>query len=223
MSWHMPAETAPQDRIWMAFPREGQTLGETSAEREAGYAAWAHVANTIAEFQPVSIIVDPTEMARAKRMLSAEITIHERTIDDFWMRDPGPTFVHDADGKLAAVDWIFNGWGGGDWTASGNDRDLARTYCGAEVRVSTAELPPLPDGEYYWFQLEGLDVFTVDDECLGKVHHLMETGSNDVLVVQATAGSIDQRERLIPYLPGEVVQSVDLAAKQMVVDWDPEF
>ena len=104
-----------------------------------------------------------------------------------------------------------------------NDRDLARTYCGAEVRVSTAELPELPEGEFYWFQLEGLDVYTVDDECLGKVHHLMETGSNDVLVVQATAGSIDQRERLIPYLPGEVVQNVDLDSKRMVVDWDPEF
>jgi 16S rRNA processing protein RimM len=104
-----------------------------------------------------------------------------------------------------------------------NDRDLARTYCGAEVRVSTAELPGLPEGEFYWFQLENLDVYTVDDECLGKVHHLMETGSNDVLVVQATAGSIDQRERLIPYLPGEVVQNVDLDSKRMVVDWDPEF
>ncbi|SNC76180.1 16S rRNA processing protein RimM [Marinobacter sp. es.048] len=104
-----------------------------------------------------------------------------------------------------------------------NDRDLALTYCGAEVRVSTAELPALPEGEFYWFQLEGLDVYTVDDECLGKVHHLMETGSNDVLVVQATAGSIDQRERLIPYLPGEVVQSVDLDSKRIVVDWDPEF
>ena len=104
-----------------------------------------------------------------------------------------------------------------------DDRELARTYCGAEVRVSRAELPELPEGEYYWFQLEGLEVFTVEDECLGKVHHLIETGSNDVLVVQATAGSIDQRERLIPYLPGEVIQSVDLDAERMVVDWDPEF
>ena len=104
-----------------------------------------------------------------------------------------------------------------------DDRELARTYCGAEVRVSRAELPELPEGEYYWFQLEGLEVFTVEDECLGKVRHLIETGSNDVLVVQATAGSIDQRERLIPYLPGEVVQNVDLDSKRMVVDWDPEF
>lgn len=104
-----------------------------------------------------------------------------------------------------------------------NDRDLARTYCGADVRVSTAELPALPEGEYYWFQLEQLDVYTAEDECLGKVHHLIETGSNDVLVVQATASSIDQRERLIPYLPGDVVQSIDLEAKRIVVNWDPEF
>jgi len=104
-----------------------------------------------------------------------------------------------------------------------NDRDLAATYSGAEIRVPTAELPELPEGEFYWHQLEGLDVVTVDGECLGKVHHLLETGSNDVLVVHATAGSIDQRERLIPYLPDQVLKSVDLNASRMVVDWDPEF
>ncbi|WP_323751284.1 ribosome maturation factor RimM [Marinobacter sp.] len=104
-----------------------------------------------------------------------------------------------------------------------DDRELARTYAGAEIRVPTEQLPDLPDGEYYWFQLEGLDVFTVEDECLGKVHHLLETGANDVLVVRATAGSIDQRERLIPYLPDQVVMSVNLNDSRMVVDWDPEF
>ncbi len=104
-----------------------------------------------------------------------------------------------------------------------DDRDVALTYCGAEVRVDTDALPELPDGEFYWFQLEGLDVFTVEGECLGKVHHLIETGSNDVLVVQATPESIDQRERLIPYLPDQVVREVVLAESRMVVDWDPEF
>ncbi len=104
-----------------------------------------------------------------------------------------------------------------------DDRDVALTYCGAEVRVDTDALPELPDGEFYWFQLEGLDVFTVEGECLGKVHHLIETGSNDVLVVQPTRESIDQRERLIPYLPDQVVREVALAGSRMVVDWDPEF
>ena len=125
MPYVMPPETAPQDRIWMAFPREGATLGETSAEREAGYAAWAAAAHAIAEHQPVTMIVDPTERMRARRMLSAQIETIERTIDDFWLRDSGPTFVHAADGSLAAVDWIFNGWGGGDWTSATHDRGLA--------------------------------------------------------------------------------------------------
>lgn len=130
MRWTMPPETAPQDRIWMAFPREGNTLGETLTEREAGYATWTAVAHAIAEFQPVTMIVDPSETARARKMLGAGIEIVERVIDDFWMRDPGPTFVHDEKGALAAVDWIFNGWGGNDWTSATHDRGLAQFIAG---------------------------------------------------------------------------------------------
>lgn len=130
MPYVMPSETAPQDRIWMAFPREGATLGETLPEREAGYAAWAAVAHAIAEHQPVSMIVDPTETVRARRMLSSQIDLIERTIDDFWLRDSGPTFVHAEDGSLAAVDWVFNGWGGGDWTSATHDRHLAQFIAG---------------------------------------------------------------------------------------------
>jgi 16S rRNA processing protein RimM len=104
-----------------------------------------------------------------------------------------------------------------------DDRDLARTYCGADITVPTAELPELPEGEFYWHQLEGLTVYTTENECLGRVDHLIETGSNDVLIVHATDQSIDQRERLIPYLPEQVVKSVSLAESAMVVDWDPEF
>ena len=126
MTFTMPPETAPQDRIWMCFPREGATLGDSLSAREAGYAAWAAVAQAVAAFEPVTMVVDPSEIARARRMLGDGIEIVERRIDDFWMRDTGPTFVHDADGRLAAVDWIFNGWGGGAWTDATHDRDLAR-------------------------------------------------------------------------------------------------
>ncbi len=104
-----------------------------------------------------------------------------------------------------------------------SDREVARTYCGAEIVVPTADLPDLPAGEFYWHQLEGLVVLTVQGECLGVVHHLMETGSNDVLVVRPSSESIDQRERLLPYLPDQVVREIDLASGKLVVDWDPEF
>jgi 16S rRNA processing protein RimM len=104
-----------------------------------------------------------------------------------------------------------------------DDRGLARTYCGADITVPMAELPDLPEGEFYWHQLEGLTVFTMDNECLGKVDHLIGTGSNDVLIVRATDESIDQRERLIPYRPEQVVKNVNLTESAMTVDWDPEF
>ena len=47
MAWRMPAETAPHERIWMAFPVEGTTLGDTDALREEGYATWTAVAAAV--------------------------------------------------------------------------------------------------------------------------------------------------------------------------------
>jgi agmatine deiminase len=127
MSWLMPSETAKQERTWMAFPREGLTLGETVAEHEAAYAAWASVAHAILPFQPVSMVVDPTEVERAKRMLSSEIEIFVAPLNDYWMRDMGPTFVIDSEsGELGGVDWIFNGWGAPHWSRWDKDREIGR-------------------------------------------------------------------------------------------------
>lgn len=138
MSWRMPSETAPHERTWMAFPREGFTLGDTDAEREGGYAAWTAVANAVAEFEPVTMVVDPSETARARRMLSSGIEQFEAPLDEFWMRDVGPTFVLDADrpGVLGAVDWTFNGWGNHDWAEWHLSAELGRIVAeaaGAEV------------------------------------------------------------------------------------------
>lgn len=114
MVWRMPAETDEQTRIWMAFPREGEVMGDTSAAREATYDAWTAVAHAILPFEPVTMVVDPSERDRARRMLSADIDIIEAPLDDFWMRDFGPTFVVDDEtGALGGVDWIFNAWGQG--------------------------------------------------------------------------------------------------------------
>lgn len=105
--------------------------------------------------------------------------------------------------------------------------EQARLYSGCELAIPAAELPPLEPGEYYWRQLEGLSVWVKAgegvDRLLGRVDHLLETGANDVLVVRPCEGSIDQRERLIPYLPEQVVLAIDIAAGTLRVDWDPEF
>lgn len=104
-----------------------------------------------------------------------------------------------------------------------DDRDQAQALCGAEILIGREELPDLPEGEYYWYQLEGLVVTTVNGQRLGVVDHLMETGANDVLVVRGDAQSVDQRERLIPYLPEQVVTEINLTEGSLIVDWDPDF
>lgn len=104
-----------------------------------------------------------------------------------------------------------------------SDRDLAKQYCGAEIFVEQAQLPDLNGNEYYWHQLENLNVVTESDEVLGRVDYLIATGANDVLVVKGTADSIDKRERLIPYLPDQVIKEINLETGTMRVDWDPEF
>jgi agmatine deiminase len=128
MGWRMPHEGADHRRTWMAFPREGITLGEPAEWRATGYAAWTAVAHAVLEFEPVTMVVDPSELSRARQMLSAEVELLEAPLDEFWMRDFGPTFVIDGDrpGALGAVDWIFNGWGAPDWAEWTLSAEIAR-------------------------------------------------------------------------------------------------
>lgn len=140
MSWTMPAETAPQDRVWMAFPRTGPTLGSTETEQLAAYEAWSAVAHAVAEFEPVTMLVDPTARDAAARHLGDHIEVLEAPVGEFWMRDTGPTFVLGDDGRLGAVDWVFNGWGANDWANWQLDSDTGVTVgtrAGAEI-VSSA-------------------------------------------------------------------------------------
>ncbi|MEH6575923.1 MAG: ribosome maturation factor RimM [Amphritea sp.] len=104
-----------------------------------------------------------------------------------------------------------------------DDREIARQYCGMDIAIEKSLLPELENGDFYWSQLEKLDVLTESGEKLGKVSHLIATGSNDVLVVKGNADSIDRKERLIPYLPDQVVKEINLEEGTIRVDWDPEF
>lgn len=104
-------------------------------------------------------------------------------------------------------------------------REQAEALAGAEILLPKAALPELDDADdFYWHQLIGLKVVTRDGVALGHVDNLFETGANDVLVVKGSPQQGDEsRERLLPYLYGDVVREVDLEAGVMTVDWDPEF
>lgn len=110
------------------------------------------------------------------------------------------------------------------------DRDAAAVLMDAEITVSPAQLAQTAPGEYYWKDLIGLAVENREAVPLGTVVSLMETGANDVLVVQGGSGGVDTNpdaapvgERLIPYVPGVIVIEVDVAGGRIVVDWDADF
>ncbi|GMQ96299.1 MAG: ribosome maturation factor RimM [Gammaproteobacteria bacterium] len=96
-------------------------------------------------------------------------------------------------------------------------REQARQLVGADIAVDRSQLPALAQDDYYWHDLIGFGVVTRDGEELGRVTGLMQTGANDVLVVNG------ERERLIPFIREQVVLAVDAQARRIEVDWDPDF
>jgi len=97
------------------------------------------------------------------------------------------------------------------------DREQAVTLVGTQIFVRRDQLPATANDEYYWSDLEGLEVKTTSGELLGRVEKLMETGANDVLVIRGN------REHLVPFIQGQYVTRVDLEEGLIEVDWDPEF
>ena len=95
-----------------------------------------------------------------------------------------------------------------------HSRNDAESLTGLLVGIALEQLEPLPDGQYYWRDLIGMAVRDVKGFSLGTVDRLMETGANDVVVVDAGGG----RERLIPWIEGVVIR-VDLEEGEMEIDW----
>ena len=125
MTLTMPPEWEKHQRTFTAFPHTGYTLGNTQAEQNAARQAWASVANAASEYEKVTAIVHPDDEQLAAKFLSSEIEVMIEKIDDAWIRDSGPTFVKDQTGKLAAIDWIFNGWGAQGWAEYSHDEMIA--------------------------------------------------------------------------------------------------
>jgi 16S rRNA processing protein RimM len=103
-----------------------------------------------------------------------------------------------------------------------HDRDAAARHVGADIAVARDRLPETAPGEYYWADLEGLQVRHRDGRILGRVAYLLATGAHDVIVVQGDNGAdgAGGREVLIPFVPGQYVRHVDLDRAVIDVDWE---
>ena len=101
------------------------------------------------------------------------------------------------------------------------DRDQAESLVNRQIAIYRDQFPELPEEEFYWTDLVGLAVQLEDGTNFGTIRNMLATGANDVMVVQGVLQS--ERERLIPFVLGSYVKSVDLDKGLVVVDWDPDF
>jgi agmatine deiminase len=136
----MPPEWAPHERTWMEFPSENQTFTVDDGWLDHCRGVWASVANTIARFEPVSMICNVGEVEAARAVLDPAIELHETPTGDAWCRDSGPTFLTHPDGRLGATHWKFNGWGNAgfsDWTDEQHVGAFIAGLAGAELFSSS--------------------------------------------------------------------------------------
>jgi agmatine deiminase len=107
-AWRMPGEFEQHERCLMAWPTRAELWRGTFEQACTEYAG---VANAIAAFEPVLMVVNPGDAADARRRLTDAVELVELPIDDSWMRDNGPIFVADREGRRAGVHFRFNAWG----------------------------------------------------------------------------------------------------------------
>jgi 16S rRNA processing protein RimM len=92
------------------------------------------------------------------------------------------------------------------------NRETAEKWRGATIYIRFASLAPLPEGEFFHWQIVGLHVITTAGEELGTIEEIMETGANDVYLVRDSTG----KEILLPAIES-VIQNVDLENERIVV------
>ncbi|MGW7519572.1 agmatine deiminase family protein [Streptomyces sp. NPDC054796] len=141
--FRMPPEWAPHERTWMAWPGANPTFG-TEHELDEARRAWASVARAVRRFEPVTVVASPGEAAGARAVLGPGIDVVEAPLDDAWMRDIGPTFLT-GNGRLAAVDWTFNGWGAQSWARWEHDARVGR-FVAARAGARTYGSPLVNEG-----------------------------------------------------------------------------
>ena len=155
--WYMPAEWQPHSRCWMAWPSNPALWTDGMDE---AWRSFATVVRAILDFEPVTLLVRPADRARAYQLCGSAVEYLEYPLDDSWMRDFGPTFVVNAEGGLAGVNWRFNGWGKYPYE---NDQHVATTVL-AHESIACLDAPLVLEGGAIHVDGEGTVLTT--EQCL---------------------------------------------------------
>jgi len=156
----MPAEWNIHERCWMAWPCHLPSWSLVGLDKARS--AYARVAKAIAQYEPVTMLVNPGDEESAKALCGPEITLVSFPINDSWTRDTGPTFLLNADNEKAGVDWIHNAWGG-----NYEDCSLDNKIADEVIKQTAATYFHAPMGmEGGSFHVDGEGTVLTSRECL---------------------------------------------------------
>ena len=158
MGFKMPPEWARHARTLMEWPVKEALWPEPFSEI---LPAFADIVKKISGFEPVTLIARPDLVQEAKIHCGPMVEILPIEHNDSWMRDNGPTFIVNSGGELAAVNWIFNGWGGK--FAAENDNLVAPEVL-KHFGVSYFDVPFIMEGGS--FHVDGEGTLLTTEECL---------------------------------------------------------
>jgi 16S rRNA processing protein RimM len=161
-----------------------------------------HSADTSALFQSADWFLQPPEarFARGFSAFSGPVSVRVAEIK-----------VH-SDGIVARLDGV-------------DGRNGAEALKGVRISVPRSAFPAAAEGEYYWVDLIGLEVFNREGVHLGVVRDLMPTGPNSVLVMEyaETVDGVEKTaERLVPFVAA-YIDDVDLKARRITADWQTDY
>ncbi|MNZ79293.1 Agmatine deiminase [compost metagenome] len=111
LNYSMPPEWGAHERTFISWPVQSSMCYPDNYKSVC--AGYAEIIKAIAEFEPVTVVVNPTDLDAVRSLITEDnVTLLSIEHNDAWLRDNGPTFVTDGKGKIAGVNWKFNAWGG---------------------------------------------------------------------------------------------------------------
>ncbi len=158
--FYMPAEWHPHAGCFMAWPRHKETWAAIGLEKAR--LAYLRVARAILQYEPLTFVVHPDDMIDARALCEEAIRLIPLPINDSWTRDTGPTFLINAKGDLAGVDWIHNAWGG-NYQDYALDNQIAKTIIN-DTQATYFQAPLVMEGGA--FHVDGEGTLITTRECL---------------------------------------------------------
>lgn len=111
LNYTMPPEWSQHERTFISWPIQDSMV--YPEQYEAVCAAYAEIIEAIAEFEPVTVVINPADEQLVRSYVKQDnVTLLPIQHNDAWLRDNGPTFIQNNEGKIAGVNWKFNAWGG---------------------------------------------------------------------------------------------------------------